>query len=152
MRAEPPELPRKMVWAWERDEDLRWLPKDYGIARVEYAIKLVGERVTIRRNLNRFSHQAETVVLPIVHVDSSFVTPPALNRQQLVAIVRSLLITAHQSRSHWVQLDFEVVESQKPFLAEVIHTKLRQLNYEKDRAANGWKHLEFKKKLLEQTQ
>ncbi|MDI9408777.1 MAG: hypothetical protein QM523_05985 [Candidatus Pacebacteria bacterium] len=125
------ELPGKIIWAWERPEDLRWLPSDYGIAHVTYSIKLIGNQAIVRRNLNRFLHRPDMVVVPIVHVDPSFARPPTMNRQQLVTIVQTLLIQAQNSPSQWVQLDFEAVESQKPFLATVIRTARSMLPGEK---------------------
>jgi len=37
-----------MAWAWERPEDLRWLPADAGVAFVASSIMLEGDEALVR--------------------------------------------------------------------------------------------------------
>jgi RNase H-fold protein (predicted Holliday junction resolvase) len=60
-------------------------------------------------------------LVTIVHVDmATGAHKPALNERQKQTIVRALTAAAKRSPSQVVQLDFEVMHSQKPFLANVI--------------------------------
>lgn len=60
-------------------------------------------------------------VVTIVHIDmASGIHKPVLNERQKQTIVRAVTAAAKRSPSQVVQLDFEVMHSQKPFLADVI--------------------------------
>ncbi|HWW04526.1 hypothetical protein [Collimonas sp.] len=60
-------------------------------------------------------------LLTIVHVDmADDAHKPALNEKQKRIIVNAVTAAATRSPSQVVQLDFEVMHSQKPFLADVV--------------------------------
>ncbi|WP_139227290.1 hypothetical protein [Collimonas sp. OK307] len=65
--------------------------------------------------------QQKAPVVTIVHIEMARgVQKPALNERQKRAIVNAVVAAATRSPSQVVQLDFEVMHSQKPFLADVI--------------------------------
>ena len=114
-------LPLRMAWAWERSEDLRWLPADAGVAYVQASVWLEGGSVVVRLRANPLLLRPTTPLVPIVHVDASTHAPPTLSAAQRDAIVALLQRAAAQSPSHVVQLDFEARRSQRAFLSDVVH-------------------------------
>ena len=120
-------LPLQMAWAWERPEDLRWLPGDAGVAFVASSIMLQGDEALVRPRTARLLMEPATARVPVLHVDMSGREPPALNEAQLQAIVRELLRIAPGANRQVVQLDFEVRRSQRPFLARTVAAIRRSL-------------------------
>ncbi|MBL8490036.1 MAG: hypothetical protein JNM82_04585 [Rhodocyclaceae bacterium] len=113
-------LPPTLLWAWERPEDLRWLPADTGVAFVAVTLELEGDTVRRRRRGHALHVVADTARIPVVHVDASWRRPPRLGEAQREAIVAALLAAAEQGNRKVVQLDFEARRSQRAFLADVV--------------------------------
>ncbi len=120
-------LPLQMAWAWERPEDLRWLPADAGVAFVASSIMLEGDEALVRPRTARLLVDPATARVPVLHVDLSGREPPALNEVQMQAIVKELLRIAPGANRQVVQLDFEVRRSQRPFLARTVAAVRRAL-------------------------
>ncbi|GAC1321259.1 MAG: hypothetical protein NVS3B11_12610 [Collimonas sp.] len=65
--------------------------------------------------------QQKAPVVTIVHIEMvRGAHKPALNEKQKQTIVNAVVAAATRSPSQVVQLDFEVMQSQKPFLADVV--------------------------------
>ncbi|PWF55076.1 hypothetical protein [Massilia glaciei] len=120
-------LPPTMLWAWERHEDLRWLPSTVGVAYVAITLELTAGQVRLRPRAYRLLVRPETVVVPVVHVDASWRQPPALDAAQHEAIAAQVLKAARGARSRVVQLDFEVRRSQRGFLLALVGDLRRRL-------------------------
>jgi hypothetical protein len=121
-------LPRELLWAWERPEDLRWLPAHIGVAYVAATILLRGEETLVHPRATPLRLTAGTPVVPVLHVDMSWRSPPALNAAQSARIATELLRVARRANRNVVQLDFEVRRSQRPFLAGTIAAIRQQLD------------------------
>jgi hypothetical protein len=80
-------LPSTMLWAWERPEDLRWLPPHAGVAYVAVTVELAAGKVRLRQRAFPLLVRPDTAVVPIVHVDASWREPPVLNGAQRDLIV-----------------------------------------------------------------
>ncbi|MES3023608.1 MAG: hypothetical protein V4857_18740 [Pseudomonadota bacterium] len=120
-------LPPTMLWAWERHEDLRWLPPEVGVAYVATTLELAADRVRTRPRAYRLLVRPGTVVVPVVHVDASWREPPALDAAQHEAIAAQVLKAARGARARVVQLDFEVRRSQRGFLLALVGDLRRRL-------------------------
>ncbi|MRV71353.1 hypothetical protein GJ700_06420 [Duganella sp. FT92W] len=120
-------LPARMVWAWERPEDLRWLPPDIGVAYVASSIMLQGDEALVRPRTAALLVPDYAAVVPVLHVDVSWRKPPKLTAAQQERIVRELLRVAQRGNRRVVQLDFEVRRSQRPFLGQVMADIRRRL-------------------------
>ena len=116
---------KKNVWAWQRPEDLRFLPSNIGVAYVATSLNLENNQVYVYPRMHPLLVNPNTSIIPVVHVDASWRKPPTLNDEQLEAIVKELMYAATLSNSNIVQLDFEVRRSQQNFLKMVV-TKARQ--------------------------
>lgn len=113
-------LPAEMLWAWERPEDLRWLPTSVGVAYVASSIMLRGDQAVIRRRTTPLLLADAAAVVPVLHIDVSWKHPPTKSQQQIDTITRELLRVAGAGNRNVVQLDFEVGRSQRAFLASTI--------------------------------
>ncbi|MES2295419.1 MAG: hypothetical protein V4582_00175 [Pseudomonadota bacterium] len=121
-------LPATLLWAWERPEDLRWLPPDMGVAYVASSIVLRGDETLIYPRRAPLLLSPGSARVPVLHVDASWRNPPTLSEQQRERITQELLRVAARANRHVVQLDFEVRQSQRPFLAATIASIRRQLD------------------------
>ncbi len=115
-------LPRLMLWAWERAEDLRWLPLDAGVAYVAVTLELEADQIRLRPRAYPLLVRPDTVVVPVVHVDASGRQPPTLGDAQLQSITTQVLMAAARSPARVVQLDFEVRRSQRAFYLNLVRT------------------------------
>ena len=118
-------LPARMLWAWERAEDLRWLPDQVGVAYVASSILLAGPSAQVRARANPLYVRPDTPLLPVVHVDASWRQAPSLTEQQQAVVVAQVVRAARGYRV--VQLDFEVRRSQRAFLQAVVADIRQQL-------------------------
>lgn len=120
-------LPGNILWAWERPEDLRWLPTNVGVAYVATSLSLLDDRAEVRPRANALKVRPDTSLIPVVHVDASWRHPPALSGYQRDIVVNQILRTAEDSGASVIQLDFEVRRSQRPFLLDIVKAVRRQL-------------------------
>lgn len=114
------QLPKEMLWAWERSEDLRWLPDSVGVAYVASSIQLRGDKALIRRRTAPLLLASGTALVPVLHIDVSWSFPPTKTQQQTDTITAELLRVASRANRNVVQLDFEVGRSHREFLANTI--------------------------------
>ena len=121
-------LPADMLWAWERAEDLRWLPADIGVAYVASSIQLRKDKALIRRRTAPLLLMDTTAVVPVLHIDVSWSFPPTQSQEQVDTITQELLRVARSGNRNVVQLDFEVGRSQRAFLARTIAAVRAQLD------------------------
>jgi hypothetical protein len=111
-------LPAHMLWAWEREEDLRWLPQDVGVAFLAATVTLDGTTVKIAPRGNPLRVRADSIIVPMVHVEAAWGLNPVLSAAQREALVAQVLRSAQGYAV--VQLDFEVRRSQRAFLQAVV--------------------------------
>jgi len=87
-------LPRLILWAWERPEDLRGLGADTGVAFLAQTITIAGDRLSVvtRRQPLRVSPSATLVAVTRIEVDPADI--PRLEGQEqkdaIFAIVQQL--------------------------------------------------------------
>lgn len=120
-------LPSQMLWAWQRPEDLRGLPRDIGVAYVATSITIEGETATVLARQHSLLLAPAIARVPVVHVDASWRAPAALNARQQQTIVDAVLSAVALSNTKVVQLDFEVRRSQRQFLSDVVIATRQQL-------------------------
>ncbi len=120
-------LPARMLWSWDRSEDLSFLPADTGVAQVVESVELRGEHVRVRPWRARLTMPADAAFLPVVHVDALSAWAPALNEAQARFLVEAVVRAARHSGSRAVQVDFEALPSQRTFYLRVLREVRRAL-------------------------
>lgn len=125
-QAVAPSIPVTLVlWAWERNEDLRFLAGEphVEVAAVLTTVRLVGEQAYVYGRRQHLAVPAGIRVTPVVHVDAMLQNPPVFNDAQRQAIVNAVLAASHHSGGagdERVQLDFETGISGRPFYRRLI--------------------------------
>ena len=123
----PAAWPATFAWTWDRDDDLRFLSPDVGVAAVQLSIELEGRETRVRANHGVLVTQSAAFVLPVVHVDAFERWRPALDAAQEDALVRAIVDVAAHSRVGAVQVDFEALPSQRAFYRRVLARVRSQL-------------------------
>lgn len=115
-------IPRKILWAWERPEDLRFLnPNEFGVAFLAQTINLETDRITAQKRRQPLEVTPETYLIAVTRIESksdafsrSFSETPeniAL-RQKTVALIKSTLDLPDVKG---IQIDFDAVVSERTF-------------------------------------
>ena len=108
--------PQTLLWIWDRPQLFSSLPKGTGAAYLHATVQLSGERsrTTWRQWPLRIAPDANTPVMPVIHVALDNLSPSPVNDAQRGAIAAAIEHAAkHGNRSGWVQLDFEARRSQR---------------------------------------
>lgn len=119
------DLPRLMLWSWDRADDLRFIdPADTGVAYLAATMHLADDQVVVvpRRNPILMPSQAQRVA--VFHIELDRDHPPKLDTMQRAALIDAIAGQAPPSGAA-VQIDFEVAQSQQAFLTATA-TDLRQ--------------------------
>jgi len=120
------ELPRVILWAWERPEDLRFLdPRVAGVAFLAAELHLRGDEVEFRPRLQPLRVPAGATLISVVRMESDGRQPPTLSRAQRGEAVRAIARLARRQGTPAVQIDFDAVTRERAFYREFLG-ELRQ--------------------------
>jgi hypothetical protein len=111
--------PRLVVWAWERPEDLRFLPPDTEIAVLVASVVLAGDGFTARGRAFplRTERPPSTAVVHVEIPPTARVEWTPLLRRRLAAAVLHFARSVPAAR---VQVDFEVRASERQILLDLL--------------------------------
>ena len=121
--ANPPAI---IVWAWERPEDLRFLPSDVEIAVQTGFIEIGGSDIVARgRRFPLRSGRAPKTAVVHLQIDESRPArwSPIVRRRVVAAVLHYATVRPVRR----VQIDFEVRESERAILLDVIRGVRRAL-------------------------
>ena len=115
-----------MLWAWERPEDLRFLPSNVGVAylRTTVAVGPAGVRIAPRRQSLRVRAGAFLMAVVRVEVRPRTVSLTSATRERIVG---ALVDAARSPGARAVQIDFDARASQRGFYREVLVDARRAL-------------------------
>ncbi len=121
-------LPRRMLWVWERPEDLRGLPAGIGVAVLEATVRVGagGLRVVPRR---------QPVVIPaggvrvrVVRIEAATGLPGSRDEEATAAQIGELIAdVGRQPGTAAVQIDFDARRSERKFYRELLGRVRAQL-------------------------
>ncbi len=118
-----PGFPRVVLWAWERREDLRWLdPKVAGVAFLARTVWLSGGAVRFRPRLSPLQVPPGTALMAVVRVESGG-KAKADPREAAEAIAEPAGLAGVRA----LQVDFDAVESERPFYRAVLGELRRRM-------------------------
>ncbi len=122
------ELPPLMVWAWDRDDDLRFLDTgDTGVAFLAATLTMRGEGIALVPRHNPLTLPEGVSRVAVVHVETDRADPPALSSEQLHRFVEALVAISGEVPHHVLQVDYEAVASQRAFFIEAVAALRRRL-------------------------
>jgi hypothetical protein len=110
------DLPRLMLWAWERPEDLRFVnPREVGVAFLAETITLSGDRTITRPRLQPLALAPETMRVAVARVEADARRRPRLSDEQRDRVVAELTKLARGENVAAIQIDFDALRSERPF-------------------------------------
>jgi Protein of unknown function (DUF3142) len=110
------DLPRVILWAWERPEDLRFInPQEIGVAFLAETITLRGDRALIRPRLQPLAFAPGTRRIAVVRVETDSRARPLFSTEQRDRIVVELTKLAGGENVAAVQIDFDALASERTF-------------------------------------
>ena len=116
------QIPQKVVWAWERPEDLRFLDKNVGVAYLAQTLVLKDDSVitTRRKQPLKINPEAFLIAVTRIETDRSRGRSPKLSKDQANSITKAVLETLETGPVKGIQIDFDAVRSERNFYAELL--------------------------------
>ena len=121
-------MPRKIVWAWERPEDLRFLdPKEFGVAFLAQTIFLENDRVmpTQRRQPLDVSPGTYLIAVTRIETNKEGGKRPAFDAEMASKTAVLIRNTLDLPDVKGMQVDFDAVSSERAFYWTLMN-ELRQ--------------------------
>ena len=123
-------LPRLILWAWERPEDLRGLGADAGVAFLAQTITIEGDRLSVvtRRQPLRVSPSA--TLMAVTRIEVAPASELSLKPDQVEAVVFAIARSADLPRVRGVQIDFDAATSERAFYRDLLRHLREQISPE----------------------
>jgi hypothetical protein len=122
------QMPQKILWAWERPEDLRFLDaKEYGVA-------FLAQTLTLERNDEIFTPRRQplevnpgTYLIAVTRIETNKSVRPVYSTEQLNKLLTLIKRTLDLPDVKAVQIDFDAVASEREFYRQMIVELRKQL-------------------------
>jgi hypothetical protein len=124
------EMPPKILWAWERAEDLRFLdPQKFGVAFLSQTLVLEKDEVIFnpRRQPLQLPPNIYLIAVTRIETGKDKSNRPALSDEQKKKIVNLIKKTLELPNVKAVQTDFDVVVSERDFYRGLINELKNQM-------------------------
>jgi len=111
------------LWAWENREDLRFFNPDvFGVAFLAQSLFLEKNDVVLIPRRQPLKVSPETYLIAVTRIETRKAgNKPTLSAKQKDKLVSLLLKTAKLKKIKAIQLDFDVVKSERSFYRDVIN-------------------------------
>lgn len=116
-------LPRKILWAWERPENLEFINgQEYAVAFLSQTLVLNGEEVSFRPRRQPLKVNAETKLIAVTRIEAEKTakTRHALSANQQKAIVARIVKTLNLKNVAAIQIDFDAAVSEREFYRNLL--------------------------------
>lgn len=124
------EMPEKIIWAWERPEDLRFLdPEKFGVAFLAQTLILQQDEVIFRPRRQPLELPANIYVIAVTRIETAKESTkrPTLSDEQKKKIVNLIKKTLELPNVKAIQTDFDVVVSERKFYRGLIGDLKKEL-------------------------
>ncbi len=122
------EMPRVILWAWERPTDLRFInPHDVGVAFLARTIRLRANEVTVRPRQQPLNLPEDSTVIAVARVESDLISKPELTNQQRDNLAVAIVEMAKLPHVFHIQIDFDATRTERAFYRDVILNVRRRL-------------------------
>lgn len=122
--------PRRILWAWERAEDLRFVDADkYGVAFLAQTLVLENNSVIFRPRRQPLKVAPETYLIAVTRIETGKKSTerPTLSDTQIEPIVSFIKRTLDLPNVKAVQIDFDAAVSERAFYKNLIVNLKKQL-------------------------
>jgi hypothetical protein len=124
------EMPKKILWAWEREEDLRFLDAEkFGVAFLAQTLILQQDEVAFRPRRQPLELAPNTYVIAVTRIETlkENTKRPTLSGEQRKKIVNLIKKTLQLPNVKAIQTDFDVVVSERDFYRALINDLKKEL-------------------------
>lgn len=125
-------MPQKIIWAWERPEDLRFLdPKEYGVAFLAQTIFLERDGVSPKSRRQPLDVAPETYMIAVTRIETNKegAKRAAFDTGMINKVAALIKNTLDLPDVKGIQVDFDAVVSERAFyrsLMKEVRTQLPQ--------------------------
>ncbi len=133
------EMPKKILWAWERPEDLRFIDeREYGVAFLAQTIFLENDRVMPRGRKQPLQTRPGTYLIAVTRVETNKDggKRPAFDDEMVNKTAALIRNTIELPDVRGIQVDFDAVVSERDFYRKMMK-ELRRLLSEPPASAGG---------------
>ncbi len=121
-------LPSIILWAWDRPEDLRFIPpKRVGVSFLGETVTLSGRAVRVRPRLHPLKVLPDTPLIACARIEVDGKLGAALTAEQVTELASDIARLAKLPGIVGVQVDFDAARSQRPLYANLLREVRRQL-------------------------
>lgn len=122
------DLPPLVLWAWDRDDDLRFLDTRYtAVAYLAATVILRGDGVFLAPRHNPLLLPEGTTRVAVAHVETDRAEPAVLSAAQMRRFVDLLAALGNDLPHQILQIDFEALASQRAFFIDALAGLRRRL-------------------------
>ena len=124
------EMPKKILWAWEREEDLRFLdPEKFGVAFLAQLLNLQQTEVIFNPRRQPLELPPNIYLIAVTRIETVKENSkrPALSNDQKRKIVSLVKKTLELPNVKAIQIDFDVVVSERNFYRGLINDLKKEL-------------------------
>lgn len=119
-------LPRLVLWAWERPEDLRFInPQTTAVAFLADTIQLRGDMVVAHPRLQPLLVPDRAHLVAVVRIEAD--QDAALNRRQIEQTAAAIAKAASIPRVMAIQVDFDATRTERDFYRSLLVELRRRL-------------------------
>lgn len=118
------EMPRKILWAWERVEDLSFIdPSEFGVALLTQTIFLENGRIIQKPRRQPFSSPDGTYLIAVTRVETNKEQSkrPTFDDEMLGRVAGLIAKTSEMPNIRGVQIDFDATVSEREFYRKLIN-------------------------------
>lgn len=118
------EMPEKILWAWEREEDLRFIDtKKFGVAFLAQTIVLRNDEVIHKPRRQSLEINDGTYLIAVTRIETvkDHQNRPQLSDAQMERVVSLMEKTLQLPGVRAVQIDFDAVVSEREFYRKLVN-------------------------------
>ncbi|MGI9035148.1 MAG: hypothetical protein ACR2GD_03805 [Pyrinomonadaceae bacterium] len=115
------QMPKTILWAWERAEDLRFLDSQkYGAAFLAETLFLQNDKVIFRPRRQPLEVSPNTYLIAVTRIETDKTNRPSLSEAQKNEIVADVRQTLDAPNVKAVQIDFDALVSEREFYKSLV--------------------------------
>ncbi len=118
------QMPTKMLWAWERPEDLRFIDtKEYGVAFLAQTIFLENDIVAPKPRRQPLEIAPDTYVIAVTRIETKkgSAERPTFTPEMAAKVVNLIKSTLDLPDVKGIQVDFDAVVSEREFYRQIMN-------------------------------
>jgi hypothetical protein len=130
-------MPQKILWAWERREDLRFLdPKEFGVAFLAQRLFLENDRVTLTQRRQPLEVAPGTYLIAVTRIETQkeMGKRPTFDGAMVEKVATLIRSTRSLPDVKGIQVDFDAGSSERPFYRQLMFKLRGLLDEESDKS------------------